>query len=549
MVKVDGLSISAVSAGKQLVKNIGFELKPGTVTGLVGESGSGKSLTALSLMQLLPKSLNVNGKITFNQTQELPQVINKLSEKELKEFRGNIAGMIFQDPMSSLNPSQKVGRQVMEAYVLHNRANNKEARARVLDMFQKVLLPNPKRIFDAYPFQLSGGQRQRVMIAMALINNPALLIADEATTALDVTVQHEIIELLKKLQAEFNLTVLFITHDLALLNNFADYVMVMKDGEIVEQGDYIDISSSPKHAYTKGLMACRPTYEHREFVLPIIENIDTNAGAKLEKRQWPIVKEQSLVDAQNIDVLYDQKHQPTFRAVSDVSFNLRQGETLGVVGESGCGKTSLSKAFLQLIPYSGQFFLEGESIDLSTRKKALSFRKKVQFVFQDPYSSLNPAMKIGAMLKEILLVHDRGNSRRSRLKLVDELLRQVDLPESFASRYPHELSGGQRQRVAIAKALAPGPDVLILDEAVAALDVSVQAKILNLLNVLKLKFGLSYIFISHDLEVVHYMSDRIIVMKDGIIEEAGSANQIFEHASSEYTKKLINASPSANTTG
>ncbi len=548
IVKVDKLRISVLSTGKTLVNDISFDLIAGSVTGLVGESGSGKSLTALSLMQLLPKSLKVNGEISFN-TKETSRKLNKLTEKELIHFRGNTAAMIFQDPMSSLNPSQKVGNQVREAFLLHHKTRKKEAHERVMEMFEKVLLPNPERIFNSYPFQLSGGQRQRVMIAMALINDPELLIADEATTALDVTVQHEIIELIKSLQKELNLTVLFITHDLALLNNFAEYVMVMKDGDIVEQGINQKIVTSPKHDYTHGLLACRPTYKHREFVLPVIEQISTHVPIRLEKRHWPTISDQKLIDGQAIDVHYQQSGSKTFKALSDVHFSLRQGETLGVVGESGSGKTTLSKAILQLIPYSGQIYLDGQPIGYRNRKKELMFRKKIQFVFQDPYASLNPVMKIGTMLNEILKVHRRANNQKSRALLVKELLGQVDLPDYFAERYPHELSGGQRQRVAIAKALAPGPDILILDEAVAALDVSVQAKVLNLLNTLKSKFGLSYIFISHDLEVVHYMSDRIIVMKDGVIEESGDADQIFRDAQSTYTKKLIEASPSVKENG
>lgn len=542
LVEVQDLVISVKESGLKLINQINFNLQSGIVTGLVGESGSGKSLTALALMQLLSPALQASGDILFyNENKTLN--INSLNPRALMNFRGNQAGMIFQDPMSSLNPSLTVGAQVMEAYLLHNKTTSKAAKNHVLEMFQRVLIPAPRRIFYSYPFQLSGGQRQRVMIAMALINNPSLLIADEATTALDVTVQHEIITLIKNLQRDLNLTVLFITHDLGLLNNFADHVMVMQNGNIVEQGSYHNVMELPVHPYTKGLIACRPNPAQRAYQLPVIEDFEVGKSKEMKKRVWPTVTDESLIDARDIDVDYAYRGKENVRALKQVSFNLYQGETLGLVGESGCGKTSLSKAILKLVPYKGQIYYNGKPLTWRTRKNELRFRQSVQFVFQDPYASLNPVMKIGDSIREILKVHGKGKNRKSRNEQVDELLQQVDLTDSFAQRYPHELSGGQRQRVAIAKALAPGPEILILDEAVAALDVSVQAKILNLLNNLKLQHGLTYIFISHDLEVVHYMANRIIVMKDGVIEESGDAVQLFNHARSEYTRKLLNSIP------
>lgn len=538
-IRVDNLTIATQKRQEILIDNISFELPAGSVTGLVGESGSGKSLTATSLMQLLPNALRNTGSINIEGPDKQTLQLMSLSGRELRNYRGQTAGMIFQDPMQSLNPSIKAGEQVLEAIILHQKLKKKTARKHVIQMFEQVKIQNPERIYRSYPFQLSGGQRQRVMIAMALINNPSLLIADEATTALDVTVQSEIIKLIKNLQQTFNLTVLFITHDLALLHSFADYVLIMQNGKIVEQGNFKMVTKKPKSAYTQGLLACRPNPEHTHYLLPEIENFSGVKPYEPEQKPQNIISDNIALLAKNINVYYAQKRQQPFHALNNIDIQIKNGETLGIVGESGCGKTTLSKALLQMIPYTGQIYINNQPVACRTRKEKLRFRKKIQFVFQDPYASLNPSHKIGAALKEVLKVHGKQKHKQR----INELLVQVGLPEKFAARYPHELSGGQRQRVAIARALATEPEILILDEAVAALDVSVQAKVLNLLNRLKANLHLTYIFISHDLDVVQYMADNIMVMHDGKIVEEGSAKKVFFHPESDYTKKLIKASP------
>ncbi len=539
LINIKNLSIYTKNQTQKLVNDISFTLKRGSITGLVGESGSGKSLTALSVMQLLPESLEATGEINFYEPDGEPFQLHKASQKALMAYRGKKAAMIFQDPMSSLNPSQKTGAQVAEAAMLHQQTSRKNVRKQVLEKFNLVRLPEPERIFHSYPFQLSGGQRQRVMIAMALINNPSLLIADEATTALDVTVQHEIIKLIQELQQKLRLTVLFITHDLTLLKGFADRVMVMQNGKIVEQGTREQIMEHPENDYTKALLACRPGQVLRAYKLPVIADFKTDGSFIFQKRSVSVPTSTAILNVQDLEVHYRLRQGDFFRALGDINFPTYRGETLGIVGESGCGKTTLSKAILQIIPYKGQILLDNEPLAYRNKKEELKFRKKVQFVFQDPYSSLNPSIKVGNSIREVLKVHKIKN----RVKRVEELLLQVGLDAGFATRYPHELSGGQRQRVAIARALATEPDLLILDEAVAALDVSVQAKVLNLLNELKATLGLTYIFISHDLEVVHYMADRIMVIKDGHIVEAGPSDDVFEKPASAYTKKLIAASP------
>ncbi|PLX18204.1 MAG: ABC transporter ATP-binding protein, partial [Salinivirgaceae bacterium] len=540
--EVRGLHIYASSESIHLVKGIDFNLPKGSITGMVGESGSGKSLTSLSLMQLLSPQLKAKGSVCFKGDATSVDII-EANENYLQGFRGNKVAMIFQDPMSSLNPTVRVGNQILEAYQLHHKVSTKEGREKVLEMMRKVTLPNPERLYKSYPFQLSGGQRQRVMIAMALINDPQLLIADEATTALDVTVQHEIIQLIKRLQKELEITVLFITHDLSILNNFADYLIVMRDGEIVEQGKYDEVAENPQNPYTKALNTCRPSKESRAYKMPEIEQVMDADEVKLEERKWWIVDKKDILNINHLDVTYNSGTKKAFNALKDISVSIRKGETLGIVGESGCGKTTLSKSILQLLPFMGDVLLDGKPIVIKDRKGEKRFRKRVQFVFQDPYASLNPNMKIGEAIIEVLKIHAVCKGKKQCGEKVSSLLDQVGLQQEHAGRYPHELSGGQRQRVAIARALATEPEILILDEAVAALDVSVQAKVLNLLNDLKLKLGLTYIFISHDLEVVHYMSDRIIVMKDGVIEERGEAEELFNHPLTEYTKKLLNASP------
>ncbi|MDA3867887.1 MAG: ABC transporter ATP-binding protein [Salinivirgaceae bacterium] len=539
LLEVNNLSIS-LPGMISLVENISFALKKGVVTGLVGESGSGKSITAHSVLKLLPSPLICSGQIIWKQPESSDIDLQNTVGKDLRRFRGGKVGMVFQDPSASLNPSIRIGKQVLEALFLHRDIRKKAAKRVVLDIFAKVQLPNPERIFKSYPFQLSGGQRQRVMIAMALINNPELLIADEATTALDVTVQYEIIELLKKMQEERQLTVLFITHDLSLLSGFADNLMVMRNGKIIEQGAFEHVFSSPDEAYTKGLVACRPVLSSRGFRLPMVEDFEHNPNYSRQKLEPNVLNEVTgLFCTENVNIWYNAGSSSAFHAVKNVSFCVHKGETLGLVGESGCGKTTLSKALLQLIPYGGQMTLDGNILAYRSRSGELAFRRKIQFVFQDPYTSLNPQICIGNLLIEVLKVHKVENGQKALTSRALKLLEQVGLTPNYFSSYPHQLSGGQRQRVAIARALATEPDVIVLDEAVAALDVSVQAKILNLLNDLKQKFQLTYLFISHDLEVVHYMADRIMVMKDGEIIEVNTATDLFKKPMQEYTRTLI----------
>jgi peptide/nickel transport system ATP-binding protein len=542
LIEVKGLNITTKADAKSLVKDISFILPSGSITGMVGESGSGKSLTSLSIMKLLSHQLIASGEVQYHEEQKTIDLL-KSTDEVLRTFRGKKISMIFQDPMSSLNPTKRIGTQLLEALQLHNTVSKRIGKEKVIEMMHKVTLPNPERLYKSYPFQLSGGQRQRVMIAMALMNNPQLLIADEATTALDVTVQFEVIQLIKRLQQEMRLTVLFITHDLSILNDFADHLIVMRNGEIVEQGEYKAIANNPKEAYTKALNTCRPRKDSRPYKMPELEKVIELDGVELEKREWWSISPNEILNIDKLNVVYNANQKNAFHALKDVSFHVKQGETLGVVGESGCGKTTLSKSILQLLSFMGSIHLNGDPILAQGRKGEKEFRKRVQFVFQDPYSSLNPNIKIGAAIKEVLKMHGVCNNRKACKIRVLELLSQVGLMEEHANRYPHELSGGQRQRVAIARALAPEPELLILDEAVAALDVSVQAKVLNLLNDLKIQFGLTYIFISHDLEVVHYMSDRIIVMKDGRIEEQNNAEELFNNPQTEYTSKLLRATP------
>lgn len=542
LISVRDLNILTQRKSEKLVNHIDFDLPKGTITGMVGESGSGKSLSALSLMRLLSHQLVAKGEIIFNDDQN-PVDIVKADERFLRQLRGNKISMIFQDPMSSLNPTKRVGNQILETLQIHSEISKDAGRKRVLEMMGKVTLPDPERLYRSYPFQLSGGQRQRIMIALALINNPELLIADEATTALDVTVQFEIIQLIKRLQKEMGLSVLFITHDLSLLHNFANHLIVMRNGHIVEQGKYAEIAANPKNSYTKALNTCRPSKNIRPYKMPEIEDVISKGEVSHKKRDWWAVSPNDILKIDHLNVIYNANQKNKFQALNDISLSVKKGETLGVVGESGCGKTTLSKSILQLLPLMGNIYLDNNPIVFKNRAREKQFRKRVQFVFQDPYSSLNPNVKIGDAIKEVLRIHKVCRNKSACQKKVFELLVQVGLITEHASRYPHELSGGQRQRVAIARALATEPEIIILDEAVAALDVSVQAKVLNLLNDLKIKFGLTYIFISHDLEVVHYMSDRIVVMKDGHIEEQNQAEELFNNPQTGYTKKLLKASP------
>lgn len=548
------------------VENSSFTIHQSEIVALVGESGSGKSVTSLAIMQLLPvkQTIYKSGHILFNQKDSSINLL-QVSETELRKVRGNEIAMIFQEPMSSLNPVFSCGSQVMEAIQLHQKVNKEEARKRTIQLFEKVKLPNPEVLLHRYPHQLSGGQKQRVMIAMAMSCNPALLIADEPTTALDVTVQKTILQLIKDLQQETGMAVLFITHDLGVVQDIADKVVVMYKGQIVEQGPINEIFSYPKHPYTKALLSCRPGLHPKGKRLPVVSDFMEMENGKetLAVDRWPLIDDQHvhnghqpttnsqiLLKVEDLNVWFPEqkklfgKSSSFIKAVNNVSFEVYAGETLGLVGESGCGKTTLGRALLRLVePTSGSIFLNGEDI----LKKSLSVfkqqRKNLQIVFQDPYSSLNPRISIGKAIAEPMMVHGLQVGKKQAKEKVIELLEKVNLNASHYNRYPHEFSGGQRQRIVIARALALQPSFIVWDESVSALDVSIQAQVLNLLNDLKKEFGFTSIFISHDLSVVRYLCDRIIVMNKGIIEETGSANDIYLHPQTAYTRQLLEAIP------
>ena len=540
---------------KELLKDISFEVFPNEIVAIVGESGSGKSLTALSIAGLLPETkLNVTSKqLLFNN-----ESLEGLSESEWQKIRGNKIGMIFQEPQSSLNPSMKCGIQVMEMLNQHTQDNAENKKNKVLASFEQVYLDNPERIFNAYPHELSGGQKQRVMIAMALICNPQLLIADEPTTALDVTVQKEIISLIIERQKANKMSVLFISHDLTLVSQLADRVLVMYQGEIVESGTVTEIFNAPKEAYTRGLLHARPDAKIRLKRLPTIADFINEAkrtdevGENVRKKRHeeiysvpPLLQVKDLKKEHVLSVGLFKKNK-YLKAVQGVSFDLFKGETLGLVGESGCGKSTLSRALIYLDPPTeGSILFQGKELSSMTSEQIRSIRKDIQFVFQDPYSALHPLKKIGQAIAEPLQVHQITlGSKETKIRVL-ELLEEVGLESSFHERYPHELSGGQRQRIVIARALATEPKLIICDEAIAALDISVQAQVLNLLNDLKEQFDLSYLFISHDLNVVKYMSDKIMVMQNGLLVEYGEADDLYINPKNAYTKKLIASIPKA----
>ncbi|MBL4716121.1 MAG: ABC transporter ATP-binding protein [Bacteroidia bacterium] len=556
------------------VDNSTFFLNKGETIGIVGESGSGKSVTSLSIMRLIPDPPGkiTEGEIIFNSKEKGDIDLLKLSEKEMRSYRGNEIAMIFQEPMTSLNPVFTCGDQVSEAIMLHQHLTNQEATVKTLELFKEVELPRPEKMLDSYPHQLSGGQKQRVMIAMAMSCNPSILIADEPTTALDVTVQATILDLMRNLRDEYDMSIIFITHDLGVIAEIADRVIVMYQGKIVEQGKVYDIFSNPRHPYTKGLLACRPPLDKRLYVLPtvsdfmqvdaegnlveikktvdetinelIITKEQTAARHKKLFEREPILKIEGVKTYFPIRKGLFSRITSHVRAVDDVTFEVYPGETLGLVGESGCGKTTLGRTILRLIePTAGEIIYKGKDLARLTPKELRNIRKDIQIIFQDPYSSLNPRLTIGAAIMEPMQVHKIYTSDVERKSKVIELLERVNMSAIHFNRYPHEFSGGQRQRICIARALAVNPSFIICDESVSALDVSVQAQVLNLLNELREEFGFTYIFISHDLSVVKFMSDRMIVMNNGKIEELGLADEIYANPGTEYTEHLIRAIP------
>jgi peptide/nickel transport system ATP-binding protein len=597
------LSIRDLSIGFQTeaglepgVEHIDLQVRRGEIVGLVGESGSGKSITSLSILQLLPvpPARVLSGEILFTDRAGRTLDLLKLGRAPLQKIRGAGIAMIFQEPMTSLNPVYTCGEQVTEAISAHRKIRAGDARREAIALFAKVRLPDPERIFSRYPHQLSGGQKQRVMIAMAMSGGPSLLICDEPTTALDVTVQKTILSLIRSLQQEEDLGVIFITHDLGVVAEIADRAVVLYKGKIVEQGPVEELFRHPRHPYTKGLLNCRPALHVKGERLPVVSDfmedlagappreaatgeqavaagllragIDVGtaaggneaprtggqAGARIACGKPPAAEGmgEPLMTVEDLRVWYPSRKSwlgkavQYTKAVDGVSFDVYRGETLGLVGESGCGKTTLGRALLRLVdPTGGRIFFEGEDLAMLKAGEVKKWRSHIQLIFQDPYSSLNPRLTIGSAIAEAMKVHGLAATERERRERVVELLEKVSLRAEHFDRYPHEFSGGQRQRIVIARALSLRPSFLVCDESVSALDVSVQAQVLNLLNDLKKEFGYTVVFISHDLSVIRYISDRILVMNKGRIEELGEAEAVYLHPQSDYTKKLIDAIP------
>jgi len=575
------------------VDNLSLTIREGQTLGLVGESGSGKSVTSYSIMRLLPAS---SGKIDAGEISLFGKDLVRLPMSDMREIRGKSISMIFQEPGTSLNPVFKVGKQVMEPMILHQGFSEEAARKRAIELFDEVGIPEPERRVDSFPHEMSGGQKQRVMIAMALSCNPKLLIADEPTTALDVTIQMQILDLIRKLRDERGMSILFITHDLGVIAEIADEVAVMFQGKLVEQNTIEEIFTNPQHPYTKGLLACRPKLETEMKRLPTVgdfmeankqpdgsyeiiekpmtderlaELMSRGRGRYLHTKtevaalgyipdELPLNADDRFVDegtaplitVENFQVYYPiksgilRKTTDHVRAVDGVSFHVHKGQTLGLVGESGCGKTTAGRAMLKLIPITGgTVTYEGQDITPMSRKEFLPFRRKMQIIFQDPYNSLNPRMTVETMLMEVMKVHKLGDNGPDRRDRAAQLLEEVGLLSEHLLRYPHEFSGGQRQRLCIARALAVEPEFIICDESVSALDVSVQAQVLNLLKDLQEDRGLTYIFISHDLSVVKFMSDMMAVMQAGKIVEFGPSDEIYRSPQNDYTEKLIESIP------
>ncbi|MBD2463717.1 ABC transporter ATP-binding protein [Oscillatoria sp. FACHB-1407] len=579
LLNIENLTIDFTTETRvvRAIANLSLTLHRGEILGVVGESGSGKSTASLAIMRLLGRTARVSGSITFQPQGEKAIALLSLSEREMEKIRGGKIAMIFQDPLSSLNPVYTCGSQVMEAIQLHEKVSEKEAYRRALSLLDEVKLPDPTAIMKRYPYELSGGQIQRVMIAMALAVNPAILIADEPTTALDVTIQATILSLLKEIRDRRQMSILFITHDLGVVAEMADAIAVLYRGELMEYGKAHDIFTNPQHPYTKGLLACRPRLDQSLRYLPTVadfmeESLSSTGELILREKTTAVTatlqpeitlteQQQRLSQLQTNPPILEVNHLRVafpikgllgrvthyVHAVNDVSFAVYPGETLGLVGESGCGKTTLGRSLLRLIePTSGQILFEGEDITHLPQPQLRQLRRDLQMIFQDPYSALDSRMTIGKAVMEPLRIHLPAAGLKSWKERATYLLERVGLKADFMNRYPHELSGGQCQRVCIARALALNPKFIICDESVSALDVSVQAQVLNLLRELQAEFKLTYIFISHDLSVVKFLSDRIMVMNRGQIEEINSADSIFQTPTSDYTRRLIQSTPDLN---
>jgi peptide/nickel transport system ATP-binding protein len=575
LVSIQDLTVtfSVEQATVTAVDNISLDIPRGGILGIVGESGSGKSVTALSLMRLVQLPGRVaQGRILYHTSEHAPTDLLQLSPRQIQDWRGNEIAMIFQEPMTSLNPLHTCGQQVAETIRLHKKVSAAVARQQTIALFRQVKLPDPEKLLQRYPHELSGGQKQRVMIAMAISCQPKLLIADEPTTALDVTVQRAILELLKELQQQTGMSVVFITHDLGVIAEIADEVAVMYKGRIVEQGKVEALFRHPRHPYTKGLLACRPPLDKQLYRLPVTPDfMETDASGGIREkpfaikelvnslvlppeqaaaREQQLLKNPPLLEVEHLQTWFPAsrslfgKVKGWIKAVDDVSFTVRQGETMGLVGESGCGKTTLGRTLLRLVePTGGNIIYKGRALNSLPASELRDLRKDMQIIFQDPYSSLNPRLTVGEAIMEPMLVHGLYGHKRGRKEKVLELLEKVNLRPDHFYRYPHEFSGGQRQRIVIARALAVHPSFIICDESVAALDVSIQAQVLNLLIRLREEYGFTYIFISHDLSVVRFMSDRMMVMNNGKIVESGPADQIYKQPASPYTRQLISAIP------
>ncbi|TPT76889.1 ABC transporter ATP-binding protein [Acinetobacter baumannii] len=560
LLHIENLRVSFKGEDKQYietVKGISFDIPTNTTVALVGESGSGKSVTSLATMGLLPvgqSKIDEKSKIIFEGKDLLG-----LSRTEMRKICGKDIAMIFQEPMSSLNPVFTVGNQIAEVLCLHMGMSRKQARQRVLELLKEVGIPSPETKIDAYPNQLSGGQQQRVMIAMAIACEPKLLIADEPTTALDVTIQKQIIDLLESLRQRRQMSMLFITHDLALVGEIADQVIVMRHGEIREQGTAEQVLEQPKDVYTRALLYCRPQMSQRPYRLPVTSDFMRQENNILVEQSFDVSEiperkrglngdEKIILEVKDLKKsFYSRKGlfgKEEFQAVKGVSFKLAKGKTLGLVGESGSGKTTVGLLLMRLHQASGgQALIEGKDILSLTEKEFAKYQRKIQIIFQNPYASLNPRFTIGQILLEPMQIHGIGKDDAERKQIALGLLERVNLPEQAYYRYPHEFSGGQRQRIAIARCLTLKPDILICDESVSALDVSVQAQVLNLLQDLQDEFGLSYIFISHDLSVVKYISDQVMVMNHGEVVEIANSDELYAHPQHDYTKRLLQAIP------